>query len=186
MGVPVDGNAAPPRVPAPAGFSLAELMIAIAILGIIGVIAMPLYRGYLESAATGALINDVATMEVFQEDVMLRTGTYAEGTYDARAGDISLTDATGWRPPGGYGCGVRRRGGHGVELPGHRDRRPEPKRLPDHARQDTLLRLVLLRGSLSMSTVQTSGHKRAAMRARMRNLTPNDPIVAGWRRHGER
>ena len=98
MGVPVDGNAAAPRVPAPAGFSLAELMIAIAILGIIGVIAMPLYRGYLESAATGALINDVATMEVFQEDVMLRTGTYAEGTYDARAGDISLTDATGWRP----------------------------------------------------------------------------------------
>ena len=80
------------------GFSLVELMIAIAILGAIVAIAAPLYRGYVESAATGALINNFATMEVFQEDVMLRTGAYAEGTYDARTGNTSLTDATGWRP----------------------------------------------------------------------------------------
>lgn len=80
------------------GFSLAELMVAIAILGVIVAIAAPLYRGYVESAATGAMVNDMATMEVFQEDVMLRTGAYAEGTYDARAGETSLTDATGWRP----------------------------------------------------------------------------------------
>lgn len=98
MGVSVDGDMALSRVWASAGFSLVELMIAIAVLGIIAAIAVPLYRGYIESAATGALVNDVATMEVFQEDVMLRTGTYAEGTYDARAGDTSLTDAIGWRP----------------------------------------------------------------------------------------
>ena len=73
-------------------------MICIAILGIIAAISVPLYSGYVESAATGALINDVATMEVFQEDVMLRTGAYAAGTYDAGAGETSLTDAIGWRP----------------------------------------------------------------------------------------
>ncbi|MDE0451934.1 MAG: prepilin-type N-terminal cleavage/methylation domain-containing protein [Gammaproteobacteria bacterium] len=83
---------------ADAGLSLLELMVAVAILGIIAAIALPLYRGYVESAATGALVNDIATMEVFQEDVMLRTGSYAEGTYDARSGVTSLTDATGWRP----------------------------------------------------------------------------------------
>ena len=83
---------------ADAGLSLLELMVAVAILGIIAAIALPLYRGYVESAATGALVNDIATMEVFQEDVMLRTGSYAEGTYDARAGVTSLTEATGWRP----------------------------------------------------------------------------------------
>ena len=93
-----DGKAAKSRVSVSAGFSLVELMVAIAIIGIIGAIAVPLYRGYVESAATGALINNVATMEVFQEDVMLRTGAYAEGTYDARAGETSLTDAIGWRP----------------------------------------------------------------------------------------
>ncbi len=86
------------------GFSLVELMVAVAILGVIVAIAAPLYRGYVESAATGALINSVATMEVFQADVMLRTGAYAEGTYDARAGETSLTDTTGWRPPSDTGA----------------------------------------------------------------------------------
>ena len=86
------------RVRGRVGFSLVELMVAIAILGVIVAIAAPLYRGYVESAATGALVNNIATMDVFQEDVMLRTGAYAEGTYDAGAGKTSLTDATGWRP----------------------------------------------------------------------------------------
>ncbi len=81
-----------------AGMSLLELMVAVAILGIVAAMALPLYRGYVESAATGALVNDIATMEVFQEDVMLRTGSYVEGTYDAGSGVTSLTDATGWRP----------------------------------------------------------------------------------------
>ena len=98
MDVPVDGKLATSRLWASAGFSLVELMVSIAILGIIAAISVPLYRGYVESAAKGALINDVATMEVFQEDVMLRTGTYAAGTYDAGAGETSLTDAIGWQP----------------------------------------------------------------------------------------
>ena len=81
-----------------AGFSLVELMIAMAVLAVIAAIAVPLYRGYVESAATGALVNSIATMEVFQEDVMLRTGAYADGTYDTGTSDTSLTDAIGWRP----------------------------------------------------------------------------------------
>lgn len=81
-----------------AGLSLLELLVAVAILGIVAAVALPLYRGYVESAATGALVNDIATMEVFQEDALLRSGSYAEGTYDAGSGVTSLTDATGWRP----------------------------------------------------------------------------------------
>ncbi len=99
-----DGKGETSRVSVCAGFSLVELMVAIAVLAIIVAIAAPLYRGYVESAATGALINNVATMEVFQEDVMLRTGSYADGTYNARAGETSLTDAIGWHPQADTGA----------------------------------------------------------------------------------
>jgi hypothetical protein len=37
-------------------------------------------------------------MEVFQEDLRLRTGSYAGGSYDVAGGDTSITTATGWRP----------------------------------------------------------------------------------------
>lgn len=87
-----------------AGFSLVELTVSIAILGIIAAISVPLYRGYVESAANGALINNIATMEIFQEDAKLRTGAYAEGTYDAGAGETSLTDAIGWQPQADTGA----------------------------------------------------------------------------------
>lgn len=80
------------------GFSLLELLIAAAMLAILMAVAVPAYRGYVESAAIGALVNGMATMGPFQEEVMLRTGAYAGGTHDPAAGDMSLATAIGWRP----------------------------------------------------------------------------------------
>lgn len=80
------------------GFSLVELLIAAAVLAILAAVAVPAYRDYVDTAATGALVNGIATMAPFQEDVMLRAGAYASGTYDVAAGDTSLTTAIGWRP----------------------------------------------------------------------------------------
>lgn len=80
------------------GITLIELMIAVAILGTLAAIALPAYRDYVETAAEGVLAAEIATMEPFQQDTRLRTGSYGIGTWDFPNGDTSLTDATGWAP----------------------------------------------------------------------------------------
>ena len=77
------------------GFTLIELMIVVAIIGILAAIAIPAYNGYIQTSREGALINSMATMEVFQEDLRLRTGAYAAGAWDPAGGDTSIRDATG-------------------------------------------------------------------------------------------
>ncbi|MYE12042.1 MAG: prepilin-type N-terminal cleavage/methylation domain-containing protein [Gammaproteobacteria bacterium] len=80
------------------GITLIELMIAIAIIATVAAIALPAYRDYVETAAVGVLAAEIATMEPFQQDTRLRTGSYGIGTWDFATDDTSLTDATGWAP----------------------------------------------------------------------------------------
>ncbi len=80
------------------GVTLIELMIALAILAAVAAIALPAYRDYVETAAVGVLVAEVATMEMFQEDTRLRTGSYGAGAWNPAAGDASLADSTGWTP----------------------------------------------------------------------------------------
>ena len=78
------------------GFTLIEIMIAVAILSIVAAVAIPIYRDYIQTARMGTLINNVATIEVFQEDFRLRNGTYQEGEWDGGAdADLALL---GWAP----------------------------------------------------------------------------------------
>jgi len=86
------------------GFTLIELMIVVAVLALVSAIAMPLYNGYLQTSREGVLVNSMATMEVFQEDLRLRTGAYAAGGWDAAGGDTTIRDATGWEPGGDNGA----------------------------------------------------------------------------------
>lgn len=80
------------------GITLIELMIAIAIVATVAAIALPAYRDYVETAAAGALATEIATMEPFQQDTRLRTGSYGTGTWDFASDDTSLAEATGWAP----------------------------------------------------------------------------------------
>ncbi len=80
------------------GFTLIELMIAIGIIAVIATVAIPTYRGYIDSGRQGALFNNIASMEVFQEDLRLRTGLYGGGTYDVAGGNTSLTTNIAWQP----------------------------------------------------------------------------------------
>lgn len=80
------------------GFSLLELLIVLAIIAVVAAIAVPVYRDYVATARDAALVRQVSTIEVFQEDFKLRTGAYGAGRYDAANGIATLTNAIDWAP----------------------------------------------------------------------------------------
>lgn len=80
-----------------AGFTLIELMIAVAIIAIISAVALPMYNDYIQTSREGVLASNISTIRVFQEDFRLRNNAYAEGTYTAGAADADLDDL-GWDP----------------------------------------------------------------------------------------
>ena len=77
-----------------AGFTLLELMVTVAIIALIVAVAVPAYNGHVRSSREGVLVANIATMEVFQEDYRLRTGSYLK----AAANRAEIADAIGWRP----------------------------------------------------------------------------------------
>lgn len=77
------------------GFTLLELMIAVAIIAILAGVAVPLYSGYIEDSREARLINNISTIEVFQERERLRTGSYATSGLTNLA---AITAALDWEP----------------------------------------------------------------------------------------
>lgn len=82
------------------GFTLLELMIAVAIVALIAAIALPAYDGYIRTSREGALVANVGTMEVFQEDYRLRTGAYLQ----TAANTDAIAETIGWRPKSADGA----------------------------------------------------------------------------------
>lgn len=88
------------------GFTLIELMIAVAIIGIIAAIALPAYRDYIETAEIGVMVQNIDTMRLFQEDWRLRRGAYALGTWAPATGWTEANAASAgfdWVPNGDNG-----------------------------------------------------------------------------------
>ncbi len=79
------------------GFTLIELMIAVAIVAIISAVALPIYNDYIATSREGSLMNSISTIRVFQEDFRLRNNRFAEGDYTSGAADADLAEL-GWDP----------------------------------------------------------------------------------------
>ena len=82
------------------GFSLIELMITLAILTILGAIAVPAYLGYVEEGRMGGVRGNIEPLRLALEDFFLENGTYATGSWLADASDTSLDTNIGWHPDG--------------------------------------------------------------------------------------
>ena len=66
------------------GFTLIELMISVAIIGILSSIAIPSYTSYLEAARSVEAQNNIATLKAAQEEYFIENNTYFTGA-DAAA-----------------------------------------------------------------------------------------------------
>lgn len=82
------------------GFSLVELMIAVAIIGVLATIGIPAYTGYVETARKGALLESMQSIRLFEEEARLSTGSYQAGTYSpADPNNVAgLKAVLGWSP----------------------------------------------------------------------------------------
>ena len=80
------------------GFTLLEMVVAVAILAIISVIGLQVYSGYIGNANDAVLAQNIDGIRPFEEDTKLRTGSYAGGTYNKAGGITTLTTNVGWAP----------------------------------------------------------------------------------------
>ena len=76
------------------GFTLIELMVSVAIVAIIAAVGVPLYSDYIDTSRQGVLVNNLSSIEIFQEDFRLRTGAYMLTAANAAAIETGI----GWTP----------------------------------------------------------------------------------------
>ena len=82
------------------GFTLVELMIALAVASILGGLALAAYQGYVSSSRESAMLQVMQSVKIYQEDRRVRLGEYVEGAYDPSNPSVSggLATTLGWNP----------------------------------------------------------------------------------------
>ena len=89
------------------GFSLIELMIAMAVIGVLATVGLPAYRGYIETTNMGKVNNAYqsavrAVQNEFAKDAAKLSLGFDSGLPDDEAGWINLFDSSGKNlAPGG-------------------------------------------------------------------------------------
>ncbi len=88
------------------GFTLVELMIAVAILAIVAAIAIPAYNGYIRESRLGAMRMNLDTLRIAVEAFRLDSaaGSYKPGAATSYAFDLGTSTTIesnfGWAPEG--------------------------------------------------------------------------------------
>ena len=84
------------------GFTLIEMMITVAVLGILAAISFSQYQDYVTSARVAVMNDGIQSIRLFQEDRKLREGEFVEGTYDpsdpGAADGLSDPGVLDWNP----------------------------------------------------------------------------------------
>lgn len=82
------------------GFSLIELMIAVAIIGIVAAVATPLYTDYIETSKKAVLTQNIQALRLMEEEARLSQGAYQAGTFDPANPNAAggLKETIAWNP----------------------------------------------------------------------------------------
>ena len=86
-----------------AGFTLLELMVAVAIIAILAAIALPAYSSYITKSQAKSAASDLMSLSVAVENLYLRSLSYTAPTPNNPTRDTGETQtyATGWQPSSG-------------------------------------------------------------------------------------
>ncbi|MGN2672256.1 pilin [Aliivibrio fischeri] len=78
------------------GFTLIELMIVVAVIGVLSAIAIPQYQNYVKKGALGAALASASALKTNVEDHIATEGTFPGGTSAAfNIGTIDLATTSG-------------------------------------------------------------------------------------------
>ncbi|MDD9155914.1 pilin [Aliivibrio sp. S4TY2] len=98
------------------GFTLIELMIVVAVIGVLSAIAIPQYQNYVKKGALGAALASASALKTNVEDVIATTGNFPSGTSAAfNIGTIEL-DSTASDASGTIKASITKGAGNGSNV----------------------------------------------------------------------
>jgi type IV pilus assembly protein PilE len=83
------------------GWTLVELMVTVALIGVLASIAVPAYNGYITTSQIGTARANAEQLALFQEAYFYENdNSYLAGTFDPSSGTDGLTAELNWAPSG--------------------------------------------------------------------------------------